>query len=100
MAIGARVLLVCVSVFVAGCGWNNHVAYNAEAAKSVKQRAAFDFSCPEKDITTSEVVKNEYGFVRNVGAEGCGKKAIYVDPSNRHAWVMNGVSDEAPKPKE
>jgi hypothetical protein len=53
------------------------------AAQLVRQRAAFDLSCPEAQI---ELV--DAGGGGTIGAIGCGKKASYVFVSGV-GWVLN-----------
>jgi hypothetical protein len=52
----------------------------------VRQRAAFDFTCPETTIATQQLPGG------GMGAIGCGKKASYVWTGN--AWALNSPITE------
>lgn len=71
----------------AGC----YRSHNPDAEKTVRRLAAFEFSCPEEDITLTRL--DDAGGVRKlstqIGASGCGKKSVYVYLVSTDTWVSN-----------
>lgn len=71
------VLLGFSSLTLTGC-----FSYiRGKALESLRQQAAFDFSCPAESLQLVEAGSA-------VGVTGCGKKASYVQNEN-YAWVMS-----------
>ncbi len=79
--------------FVLGVVAAGTLAGCAGPREIVRQRAAFDLTCPETGIATQHLPGG------GMGAIGCGKKASYVWTGN--AWALNSpISEttEAPTP--
>lgn len=72
-----RPLTIVVFLSLAGCA---HQWVASEGA--LKARAAFQFSCPEKDL---RVVSLGGGLV--AGVEGCNRRDVYVFSGG--AWLLN-----------
>ena len=84
-----KAVLIIVSVlFIAGC------VDDEEAKSSVLQRASFDFDCPEAQIESIELSRNDGGHINSFGTTGCGKKAVYVKPMWDDYWVLNLSGDK------
>ena len=71
----------------AGC----YRSHNPDADKTVRKLAAFEFSCPEDEISLTNL--DDAGGVRKlstqIGASGCGKKSVYVYLVSTDTWVSN-----------
>ena len=78
---------------------------DAYFARTLAPRAAFDLHCPEKQITFANLGPSSdiYGYdgdrlvgvagaAKTMGAEGCGRRAVYVQAPNLE-WLMNSASD-------
>ncbi len=79
-------VLVLVLVALIGCG---HVRQDTRA--SVKQRAAFDMSCSQTELTLTPLTEETLQGANSYGVEGCGKRAVYVrtTTSSGDVWVLN-----------
>ena len=99
--------LTLVIMLLSGCammevdGFRVRKNDTLSAFKTVQNRAKFDFSCTESEIKTSvlSIHNAAYGaFVSQIGASGCGHKAVYVLVMNTangtEQWVMNSVADK------
>ncbi len=79
--------LVVVGIVVALCSGCGH---DKRAMKAVTARASFDLSCPQDDLEL--VVLSTAGALRQanqIGARGCGHKAVYVYFSSTDSWVAD-----------
>jgi hypothetical protein len=82
-----KILLVAV-VSAAGCGASN---------QQLQTRAGFDLNCPAQQVNVVELDK------RTRGAEGCGKKATYIENcapkpfsfGMQCTWVLNSNTQAA-----
>ncbi len=63
----------------------------AELDQQLRERAAFDFSCPKEGITLTALTMLDTGITGSQGAEGCGRKAVYVlvARGTKAEWIMN-----------
>ena len=70
-------------------GFTVNQAQTERAFREVRNRAAFELACPPEQLQT--VVLNVWGnsdWPNQVGAAGCGKRAVYVmAPSG--GWLLN-----------
>jgi hypothetical protein len=68
------------------------------ASEVTRQRASFDFNCPEDKITTTLVSGGENTMGATIGARGCGKRAVYVRA--QAGMVLNSPiqTEDAPTP--
>ncbi len=73
----------------AGCDKENVYLYDPQENKwlSPLDRAAFDLSCPKKDLVGHTLMNNE-----TIGISGCNRKAVYV--LVRGTWLLNTAQDE------
>ena len=74
------VLLGCVATFL-----------SCVPKGQLRTRAAFDLSCPEDQLTLSDL-----GRPTVQGVSGCGRKASYVYVNG--TWVMNSDSQPQSRP--
>ncbi len=82
------VLIVVSALFVSSC------VDDEESKSSVLKRASFDFDCPETQIKSIELSRNDGGHVNSYGVNGCGKKTVYLKPTWDDYWVRNLNSDK------
>ena len=68
-----------------------------EAKSSVLKRASFDFDCPENQIESVELSRNDGGSINSFGVSGCGKKAVFVKPMWDDYWVINLNTAKTPE---
>ena len=74
-----------------GCG------ARAQVRADVAHRAAFDFSCPENSIAVTPLTKETLQGADQYGAEGCGRRAVYVrTPSGYVLNTASGQAEQAP----
>ena len=76
-----RMLLVVIPLALLGCGATN---------QQLQARAAFDLQCPPEQVGVVEIDS------RTRGAQGCGRKATYIEDCQPRpfqpmecTWVMN-----------
>ena len=77
----------------AGTVCNRH---NERATTTVLQRAAFDFPCPESEVTLA--VRQARGaryMATQHAAFGCEKRAIYIFNPASETWLLNGAVSPA-----
>jgi hypothetical protein len=79
-----RILLGLIPLAVLGCGASN---------QQLQTRAAFDLQCPQEQVGIVEIDN------RTRGAQGCGRKATYIEDCQPRpfqpmqcTWVMNSGS--------
>ena len=65
-------------------------SHNKRAMKTVTSRAAFEMSCPEDQVAlTVLATEGARDLATQIGAEGCGKKTVYVHLRASDTWVAN-----------
>lgn len=75
--------------------------YTERSFDLIGNRAAFELHCPKEQIhlVTLNVMKDFGGDIpTQVGAEGCGQRAVYISVRNQ-GWIMN-TSTEQNRPSE
>jgi len=84
----ARYVLFLALLCAATACYRSH---NSDADETVRKRAAFDFSCDPAEIRITPI--DDSGGVRKlstqVGAQGCGQKAVYIYLVSTDTWVAN-----------
>jgi hypothetical protein len=89
------VLLLCAGSMLACGGMRGGARPQVYYEDHLKARAAFDFNCPEDQLTVTTL-----GDRNTAGVEGCGKRATYYNDNNDQ-WVLNtasGTPEAAPPP--
>ena len=77
-----------ITILLAGCGASQ---WPGEAARpQLAKRAAFDLSCPERQLSMTELGNHEV-----VGVAGCDKRATYIYDQRRAQWVMDSASGDS-----
>ena len=78
-----------LAVLIASCASYNPEKYQRENREKVLPRASFEMGCPKENINISYLNSYEKtGFPLTIGAEGCGKKLVYIYV-HRQGWVLN-----------
>lgn len=82
-----------------GCGMSA-TEYNARNASEIQRRAAFEMHCDPQGIKLTPLrdLRGAPGYVDQYGAEGCGKRLVYVH-APYGGWIVNTASEETPKTK-
>ena len=83
----SRSIALLLVIAVSGCASR----HNSDAQSTVRTRAAFDFSCDAHQIKLTELDQTR-GWPKKttqVGAEGCGQKAVYIYLVSTDTWVAN-----------
>jgi hypothetical protein len=79
-------------IATSGCAWGLH-------EDALRTRAAFDFQCPEDKIALTKLAPgNDASIGAIMGADGCGRRATYVQ-EQLGSWIMNtatGKVESAP----
>jgi hypothetical protein len=71
--------------------------HNSRARTTVQQRAAFDFPCPQSELTLTVLdTEGARDLASQIAVEGCGKKAVYVYIPDTNTWILDGVVASAP----
>ena len=85
MIVGATAVLTTSlgCMLVGSSKWFEHRG-NAKLA----QRASFDLSCPEDELSFSPL--DDY---KTVGVIGCERRATYIYVSDSGTWVMNSETE-------
>jgi len=81
--------IACVSVLVLGIV-PGCFQYRDGWERALRQRAAFEFQCPEGEIKITPLTEKTFGSTNapiNQGVTGCGKRGVYT------ATVSGYVSD-------
>ena len=63
-----------LAVLAAACG--------ASVEQGLRTRAAFDLSCPDKQLNVVPLNSDGMNAIYTYGVEGCGKKSTYVCQKN------------------
>jgi hypothetical protein len=84
-----RTLLAITLFGLVGCVG----AVRADSRAEATRRAAFDFSCPEKSIKLTPLTEETAQGATQYGAEGCGKRAVYV--ATPSGYVLNTATGSA-----
>jgi hypothetical protein len=82
---------LCIVAFLvtAGTACNRH---NERAQATVLQRAAFDFPCPESELSLAVLQARGARYMASqIAAFGCEKRAIYVFHPDSETWFLNGA---------
>jgi hypothetical protein len=80
--------------------------HNERARTTVRQRAAFDFPCPESALTLRVLdTEGARDLASQIAVQGCGQKAVYVYYPDTNTWFLDGVVapvsiDDEAQPKE
>ena len=88
----STLLALVLPLAVCGC-----VIHTGKKGPALRPRAAYDFGCPEAQVTVTRIDD------RTQGASGCGKKATYIYSCHRAncTWVMNtDVQPTQPPPAD
>jgi len=75
----ARFVFV-LGLFLVACG---------PSMTDLRTRAAFDFECPEQQITLTKLASYTYG------ATGCDRRGTYVMDGTTGSWILNPDGDRA-----
>lgn len=81
--------LAIAAVLIVGATACKH---NKHASTTVRNRAAFDLSCPKEDLTL--VVADTDGarkLATQIGVYGCGQKAVYAYYPDANTWLIDGI---------
>ena len=71
--------------------------HNNRARTTVQQRAAFDFPCPQNELTLTVLdTEGARDLASQIAVEGCGKKAVYIYYPDTNTWILDGVVAPAP----
>ena len=81
-------MMMASAVLATGC-WGGYAQVRSEHAAAIRKRAAFDFSCPEGQLTVVPLQTN-VETPRQYGVEGCGDKAVYVNVAEPD-WRTPGI---------
>lgn len=91
-------LLGAAALLVLGCNRgkvlevNGFKIYEKHWNKTMQElgpQASFAFGCPEHMLTYTLLARR--GLPSEVGVEGCGKKAVYIHPTEHSmVWVQQG----------
>jgi len=82
-------LCIVMLLVTAGTACNRH---NERAQTTVVQRAAFDFPCPESELTLAVLQARGARYMASqIAAFGCQKRAIYVFHPKSETWFLNGA---------
>ena len=87
-----RPLLCALVLVLCGCA---HVTAESSFQQKGLARAAFELGCPQEELKTSVLVRNDgLGCAGSqMAVAGCGKKAVYVCTRSQD-WINNtGVSN-------
>lgn len=64
------VLVAGLAILATACG--------APVEQGLRTRAAFDLSCPDKQLKVVPLAEDNMNTIYTYGVEGCGKKSTYV----------------------
>lgn len=71
--------------------------HNSRAQTTVRQRAAFDFPCPQSELTLTVFdTEGARDLASQIAVEGCGKKGVYVYYPDTDTWILDGAVAPAP----
>jgi hypothetical protein len=71
--------------------------HNERAQTTVRQRAAFDFPCPESGLTLKILdTEGARDLASQIAVQGCDKKAVYVYYPDTNTWILDGVVSPVP----
>ncbi|HYX39563.1 MAG TPA: hypothetical protein VE954_41215 [Oligoflexus sp.] len=62
------------------------------AMNTVMERATFDLNCDASQVKVVELSSAQVGYVRTMGASGCGRKVVYLvkgDGVNGYVATLN-----------
>jgi hypothetical protein len=69
-------------------------------SNEVRQRAAFELSCPPDQVDVQPIVTMDpgakYDWAKQIGVTGCGHRLVYLRGDYSSGWVLNS-SDGQPK---
>jgi len=86
-------LCIVMLLVAAGTACNR---YNKRAQTTVLQRAAFDFPCPESELSLAVLQARGARYMASqIAAFGCEKRAIYVFDPDSNTWFLNGAVSPA-----
>lgn len=63
-------------------------------SQAIRQRASFDLHCQPDQLTLHVLDTFSGSYARQVGVQGCGHQAVYVDPAGTYMWVANSTSSQ------
>lgn len=80
-ALGAFCAVICVAC-----------SHNKRATKTVTSRASFELSCPEEELQLTVLAADgPRELAKQIGVEGCGRKAVYVYFASTDTWIANAA---------
>ena len=83
-----RTLLITmmVAALCTSCG------HNKRATKTVTSRASFELSCPEEEIRLTVLsTDGPRKLAKQIGAEGCDQKLVYVYFVSTDTWIASSA---------
>jgi hypothetical protein len=84
-----RTRLILVAVVLASGAACKH---NSRAQTTVRQRAAFDFPCPQNELTLTVLdTEGARDMASQIAVNGCDKKAVYMYYPDTGTWILDGV---------
>ena len=96
LVLSCGVLLTSCLASVQSGAFKVHKGTFEDDSAKVRERATFEMDCPKDQIelvvldVSTDLYNNNYP--KQIGATGCGKKAIYVRTGSS-GWVMNTESN-------
>jgi hypothetical protein len=96
-----RMSPVLAAVFATGCtswfvgptvpvdGFQLSANTWAEDQVALRRWASFHFGCSEEQLSFTALDTVFQTHARQVGVEGCGQRAVYVDEYGNFMWVRN-----------
>jgi hypothetical protein len=89
-----RTLLILLALLLVAATACKH---NQRAQTTVRQRAAFDFPCPESGLTLKILdTEGARDLASQIAVQGCDKKAVYVYYPDTNTWILDGVVSPVP----
>ncbi|HJL15659.1 MAG TPA: hypothetical protein RMH99_08390 [Sandaracinaceae bacterium LLY-WYZ-13_1] len=94
------VLVVAFLVLAGGCTWlmgptvpvDGYRLDEASWARdqvALRRRASFDLQCDPSRLRFRVLDAFDDRYARQVGVQGCGQRAVYVDEHGNYMWVRN-----------
>jgi hypothetical protein len=84
-----RLFIVALLVTAGTTACNRH---DKRATTTVLRRAAFDFPCPQSELSLAVLqARGARYMATHIAAYGCEKRAIYVFNPASETWVLDGA---------
>ena len=90
----ALLLASCSYPMIESGGFTVYQVKTEEAFRVIRNRAALELSCSGSDLAVI-VVNAQDGFPTEIGATGCGHKAVYIQASAGSGWALNSIDGHA-----